>query len=174
MIMTQRLPGIDYLAFSDKTPFLSAAGRDWISRSGDSASETQDRDRLSVSTIFEPIRRLIDEEKIGEAADRFEEARKNAQSGEIRFLLNAEFLAAVIGKGRDFPVETLGTSLLREVDRIGLDHWDPSLAKQILSLLYQVFSQSDDPGNKKESESLMRRLLEIDISKAVEVFQKRW
>ncbi len=172
--LIQRLPGIESLAFSDNTPFLSPAGREWISRSGGSPPDSQERDRLSTSSLFEPIRQLIEEQRIEEAADRFEETRKNVSSGQLRFLLNAEFLGAVIGKGRDFPVEILAASLLREVDRIGLDHWDPALSKQVLSLIYRAFSQSEDPERKKEAGALMRRLVEIDLSTAVEVFRQRW
>jgi type VI secretion system protein VasJ len=174
IMLTKRLPGIDSLAFSDNTPFLSPSGREWISRSQDSKPDAQERDRLSTATIFEPIRHLIEEQKFGEAASRFEETRKSANSGQLRFLLNAEFLSAVLGKGRDFPVETIARSLLSEADRVGLDHWDPSLAKQILPLIYQAFSQSEDTELKKESTSLMRRLIDIDISRAVELYQMRW
>ena len=108
-----------------------------------------------------------------EAARRFEEARRSAPTGQFRFLLNTEFLALVIGKGRDFPVEILALSLLLEMERIGLPSWDPPLSGRLIPLLYQIFSQSDDASLQQKADELMRRLVELDLSKAVETFQKR-
>lgn len=172
--LSKRLFGIESLAFSDNTPFLSPKGQEWLHslQSGDGPSKGGDR--LGAATLLEPVRMMIANGRFEEAAKRFEEIRKNTQAGHFRFLLNAEFLSEVVGKGRDFPVETLAASLLREIDRIGLDHWDPDLSKRILPLLYRTFSQSEDPDLKKEAGSLMRRLVDLDISSAVETFQKRW
>ena len=172
--LSKRLLGIESLAFSDNTPFLSPGGQEWLEllQSGDAPSKGGDR--LSASTLLEPVRMMIANGRSEEAARRFEEIRKNAQTGQFRFLLKVEFLSEIAGKGRDFPVETLAASLLRETDRIGLDHWDPELSKRILPLLYRIFSQSEDPKLQKEAGRLMRRLVELDISSAVETFQKRW
>ena len=172
--LSKRLLGIESLAFSDNTPFLSPGGQEWLEslQSGDAPSKGGDR--LSASTLLEPVRMMIANGRSEEAARRFEEIRKNAQTGQFRFLLKVEFLSEIAGKGRDFPVETLAASLLRETDRIGLDHWDPELSKRILPLLYRIFSQSEDPKLQKEAGRLMRRLVDLDISSAVETFQKRW
>ncbi len=173
--LTGRLPGIEFLSFSDETPFLSPSGREWVDhlRSGREHSADKNRDALSVSAILEPIRRMIEEERMPEAARRFEEARRSAPTGQFRFLLNTEFLALVIGKGRDFPVEILALSLLLEMERIGLPSWDPPLSGRLIPLLYQIFSQSDDASLQQKADELMRRLVELDLSKAVETFQKR-
>ncbi len=173
--LTGRLPGIEFLAFSDETPFLSPSGREWVEhlRSGEEHSPDGNRDALSVSAILEPVRLMIGEERLPEAARRFEEARGSAPTGQFRFLLNTEFLSLVIGKGRDFPVEILALSLLLEMERIGLQNWDPSLCRRVIPLLYQVFSQSDDASLQQKADELMRWLVELDLSKAVEIFQKR-
>ena len=171
--LCKRLAGIESLSFSDNTPFLSPGGQKWLESLHMGNQPSGEGERLAPSSLLEPVRMLLGDGRHEEAARRFEEIRKKASSARIRFHLDTEFLMEISGKGRDFPVETLALSLLRESDRIGLDHWEPELSKRVLPLLYRIFSQSDEADLQKEAGRLMRRLVDLDISSAIVTFQKR-
>jgi type VI secretion system protein VasJ len=171
--LCKRLAGIESLSFSDNTPFLSPEGKKWLESLHNSNQPQSGGETLASSALFEPVRLMIGDGRHEEAARRFEEIRKKAPSPRLRLHLDTEFLMEIAGRGRDFPVETFALSLLRESDRIDLDHWEPELSKRVLPLLYRIFSQSEEADLQKEAGRLMRRLVALDISSAIVTFQKR-
>ena len=167
-----RLPGLEFLAFSGgELPFLSEEGRGWVlsgktPEEGERTGETADRGPGLPAVV----RTALDDGRIGEASERFEEIRRKELSPRGRFLLNLEFLSAVSRMGRDFPVLSLALVLLEDLERFRLDLWEPGLAARALLLLCDILSQSNDETHRSRAEALSGRLASFDLPGALRAF----
>lgn len=140
------LPGVEQLTFSDGTPFADAETRSWLSSltgtcgalpaQGEAAAgrgDELDKARAEAEKRFA-------EQDVAGALDFLGQAERRAASGPLRLRLMLAQMS-LLGRAGHWPVAvSLAEAVVGEVERRGLEDWDPELALEALLATREAYT----------------------------------
>jgi len=140
------LPGVEQLAFSDGTPFADAETRAWLSSLADSSAARPAAGEADAShgeelakARAEAEKRFADKDVAG-ALDILGQAERRAASGSVRLRLMLAQMS-LLGRAGHWPVAvSLAEAVVGEVERRGLEDWDPELALEALLATREAYT----------------------------------
>ncbi len=140
------LPGVDRLAFSDGTPFADAETRAWLgslaaagaSRPAQAAAAQDAGD--GPAAIQEEAEKRFAAKDLPGALDLLGQAERRAASGPARLRLMLAQMS-LLGRAGHWPVAvSLAEAVAGEVERRGLEDWDPELALEALLAVREAYT----------------------------------
>ncbi len=131
------LPGVEQLSFSDGTPFADAETRAWLSSLAEEGadplpqSETAPGAGELEKARAEAEKRFAGADVAG-ALDLLGQAERRATSGPLRMRLMLVQMSLLGRAGHWSVAVSLAEAVVGEVERRGLEDWDPDLALEAL------------------------------------------
>lgn len=140
------LPGVERLAFSDGTPFADAETRAWLASlsaahaarpaQGEAAQEAGD----GPDAVREEAEKRFAAKDLPGALDLLGQAERRAATGPARLRLMLAQMS-LLGRAGHWPVAvSLAEAVAGEVERRGLEDWDPELALEALLAVREAYT----------------------------------
>jgi len=140
------LPGVEQLAFSDGTPFADAETRAWLSSLAAQGAACPAPGGAGVGSGDELAKARAEAEKrfaeqdVAGALDLLGQAERRAVSGPVRLRLMLAQMS-LLGRAGHWPVAvSLAEAVVGEVERRGLEDWDPELALEALLATREAYA----------------------------------
>ncbi len=147
----KRLKGVENLAFADETPFADPATRQWIAEisaageGGGGAGGAAGAVDEKTAEEMEKARQLAKEKKLPEAVEVLQKNLLASPSGKDRMFWRVALVNMLVQAKKNQPAGAHVELILADIDRHGLDEWEPVLAlegyKAVLAALR--FDKSD-------------------------------
>lgn len=140
------LPGVERLAFSDGTPFADAETRAWLASlsaahatrpaQGEAAQDAAD----GPDSVREEAEKRFAAKDLPGALDLLGQAERRAATGPARLRLMLAQMS-LLGRAGHWPVAvSLAEAVAGEVERRGLEDWDPELALEALLAVREAYT----------------------------------
>lgn len=161
VLFVKQLPGIETLKFSDGTSFADSETRAWLKSIGGGAIVFEKQHVVAGNCVDDASSsrhqeveaeagELVKRKKIVEAVHLFQESLVHCGSGRERLLFRIGLCRMLLTLGNIELVLPHLEALETEIDKHGLEDWEPELALQGLCLVYNGFRDcSREPLNKK-------------------------
>jgi type VI secretion system protein VasJ len=175
-----RLPQLPQLKFQDGSSFADDATRGFLAGLGrgdqhpGGAGASSGAAALPVEEL-EAAQRLVAAGQTGPALDAFHGMLGRIEQGRDRFRARLIMARACASAGSDAMAVALFEGLVADLDRHGLDEWEPQLASECLVGYHQCL-RSLAPRDKEMAEAaavVYRRLCRVDPKRALSVSLSR-
>ena len=177
-----RVPGIEDLGFSDGTPFAEEHAKVWLrdialGRGGE-ASETSvpaGTDSALEGAIAEGLKeaqKLAKKRKVAEAVRLLHNRVKESCSRKEELLWRLALCQVLILARKASLAAPHAEHILEDVDRYGLEQWDPELALRALKGVLSVYERLGDEGHKEKAASVVERIARVDPAAALKLKRK--
>lgn len=162
-----RLKGLDQLAFSNGTPFLSEKSKEWLNSFDDSHHQNSD---VSVVTTDNHIKeelsaireRLSNKGSLAEAVDHLDEKIRTCSSKKDAMALRLGLARILVSEKQEKIASAHLESVLEDIDRYHLETWDPELALDALTVIFKVYKKHGDPRFKNKSSLIFDRIVKLN------------
>jgi type VI secretion system protein VasJ len=160
-----RLPGVEQLAFADGAPFADAETQAWLATlsSGQDAGRGKAaaaQDDATSQAVQDAEQRFARKDELG-ALDVLGQAARQAQDGPSRLRLTMAQMS-LLGRAGRWPVAaSLAEAVVAEVDRRGLEDWDPDLAVDALLAARGAFAGMGGEDGQSRARTLAARVARI-------------
>lgn len=165
----QRLPGIEALCFSDGMPFADPQTRDWLKGLGRSGGV---RAAASVDTTANgdgPIRAKLLEAKamarkkqLAEGVKLLQHHMRRCDSRSVRLRWRLAIIQVLLSVKKTKAALPHTQQVLQEIDAFRLETWDPDLALEALSIVWQTLDAQNADEHKIQAAQLVQRIAGID------------
>lgn len=174
--LLRRLPTLPSLSFQNGTPFADADTKKWILEEVGSEEGVPSRpalgaaaapDSAEVVAAREQAKELARKGRLSHALGKLEEVLLKDGSARGRFLARFELAALASEAGKERVAAPLLEGLDRELQRHGLEDWEPGLALRVLEALYRCRKRLAErrggtPEDAARAEEVFARLCRID------------
>lgn len=140
-----RMPGVDKLSYIDGTPFASPATIAWlksVSQENTTLGTSGSHAGGALDDVFASAKELALNSKLNEALLALDEAK--TESAATNLSIRSYQTRLLLDANRVEPAQALAEVLLEEVKAHNLDTWDPHLAHQALSCVYDALTRSPE------------------------------
>jgi type VI secretion system protein VasJ len=173
-LLLRRLPSLASLCFQSGTPFADADTKKWIleevgeeSAPSRPATAPAAPDSAEVVAAREEARELARKGRLSHALGRLLEVLGKDGSARGRFLARLELAALASDSGKERIAAPLLEGLDRELQRYGLEDWEPGLALRVLEALYRCRKRLAErrgatPEDTARAEEVFARLCRLD------------
>jgi type VI secretion system protein VasJ len=170
-----RLNGIEYLSFSDGTPFADDETREWL-KGLDSRTERQQS--FSVGYVVDNLQEtlaketaaaleLVKEDKLPEALNDFRDKMNRASSAREFFIRETEFCKFLFRTKQAAISGPYVKELIDKIDIYKLDEWDPLLAVDALVTVLSGLRSQENGKDKELETNVMDRIAILSPARAV-------
>ena len=157
--LVQRLPELLERTFSDGTPFASTPTREWLSSLSASASglaasgSSDDGESGAFEEGLAEAHNLAVSGKLTEAVDKLSSVvDSGATSGRDRFRARLAMANACSAAGSPALSEGILSSLCEEIQRFGLQEWEPKMAEACYRARYEALAAMAGESAKSRDE----------------------
>ncbi|HKE12477.1 MAG TPA: type VI secretion system protein TssA, partial [Myxococcota bacterium] len=173
-VLLRRLPTLPSLCFQSGTPFADADTKKWILEEvGEESAPSRPAtahaapDSAEVVAAREEARELARKGRLSHALGRLLEVLGKDGSARGRFLARLELAALASDTGKERVAAPLLEGLDRELQRHGLEDWEPGLALRVLEALYRCRKRLAErrgatPEDTARAEEVFARLCRLD------------
>jgi type VI secretion system protein VasJ len=182
--LLQRLPGLDELCFADGSPFAGAETRHWLktilprreeNKAADYSQNSEGRQQeldVLLQKELNAAGALINEGKLAEGIDRFQERLKSNSSERERFRWRLALSRLLMDAEQTrFALPHL-EQVVTDIDRYRLEEYDPAIALEALKLAWHGFESHPEPGSKQDAQDVLHRIARIDLAEMVRLSQR--
>ena len=176
--LLRRLPGLHELACGDGTPFADADTLAWIRKdvlggSGGGATAAGAAGLDVESRTHWPRRaRSRSPETQATRSSRSTRLLHGARSGRARFSIRLAMARAALAAGDEQLAAGLFSALYDEIERRGLDEWEPDLAADCLAGYHECLTRGQfGPEMAQRSAVVYARLCRVDPRRALKASQ---
>lgn len=196
LAFTQRLPEVLTLSFQGDVPFASDETRAWLAAEAQSAaagagqsfaaSVTPARaasDAPAADDGFDSAVRdaknLASKKKIGDAIRQLQERMHAASAPRDRFRWRAALASICLDAGQTAVAAAQYDALLADIDRYGLEEWEPALSLEVLEATYLCEKRMSQSGQRNGADAQARlghlysRLCRLDSLSALALEKKK-
>lgn len=166
----QRLPQLASLAFTDGTPFADPQTRQWlqqISGGGDTLP-------AAGATATDPFETAISEAKAKarrknhvEAVDMLQQEMQRSPSEHLRMRWRLAIARLLLESKKAQQALPHLEQMLDDIDRFGLELWEPTLAVEAMTAAWQGFSTQTANEYKARAAQVLNRMARVDPSAAL-------
>jgi type VI secretion system protein VasJ len=174
----RRLPGLHELACGDGTPFADADTLAWIRKDVLGGAGGAGAGAPGVGGDVDPdalasARALAVAGNTAEALIAFDALLHGARSGRARFGVRLAMARAALSAGDEQLAAGLFSALYDEIERRGLDEWEPELAADCLAGYHECLTRGDGtrPEMAQRSALVYARLCRVDPRRALKASQ---
>lgn len=160
--LSQRLPELSALSFSDGMPFADLETRSWLQEN--SASDGADRHENKLQNAIHTANTLASN-NLGEAADFLQNQLNQTTSARDKLVLRIHLCELMLAQRPASNLHPFAMMVVKEIDRFQLAEWDPLLAIKGLKAAYSIMVRNE--GNKQEADKLLARIIELDAGSGV-------
>jgi len=166
-LLQARLPGVEQLAFADGTPFADPETQAWLATltggSAQGAGRTKTaapQDDLAAQAVADAEKRFAKKDELG-ALDVLGQAARQVQDGPSRLRLTMAQMS-LLGRAGRWPVAaSLAEAVVGEVERRGLEDWDPDLAVDALLAARGAYAGLGGEDGQARARALAARVARI-------------
>lgn len=140
------LPGVEQLTFSDGTPFADPETRAWLASLASQGAVRPARAEVAgawrdeLEKALEEAEKCFADKDIAGALDLLGRAERRASGGPLRLRLVLAQMS-LLGRAGHWPVAvSLAEAAAGEVERRGLEDWDPDLALEALLAAREAYA----------------------------------
>lgn len=176
LLLIKRLPGLEKLAFSDGTPFADPATRDWLKelqaggQAGGGRSSATEQAGGGLDEQLAKAQTLATDNKLGEALRLLQHGVNSATCGRSRLQWSLAIGTLLCRSQQPLIAAPFATTLLEQLDRHGLEQWEPSLAEEVLVMVYQVLRiQEKDELGLQRMQTVLSRLTVLNPARALDL-----
>lgn len=189
----RRLPGLLELSFQGGTPFADEDTRAWIESEAQAAGVASNKEGNADATaeapsaaadepwaeIFKQAKQLKAKKKIKEALELFQAGRNSAPNERERFLWDLTQARFCYESGLVELALPQLDHLDRQIERFGLEEWEPGLSVSVARLILMCNDKSSEgtknrlAGMADRVERARVRLYRLDPSSALDLQKKR-
>jgi len=165
----QRLPGLEGLAFSDGTPFVSPETKAWLKglKGGDEASiDASEKDSL-LAELDKKARELLQKKKIAEAVAVWQQGMETSTGLRQKFQCRIFLIKLLLAAGKKEMAIPHVFMLLDVLEKYQLKEWEPDLAVQGLILVFEALEGVEDYEQKRDE--IKQMLICLNPSLALKV-----
>jgi type VI secretion system protein VasJ len=177
--LLHRLPGLEDLCFSDGTPFAAPETRNWLQGitfrcgSGDPAAAAlsppvqegaveEDREKT-----IEELQLMIRKGRLVEAMETGQRKMRDASSIQEKILWRLALAQMLVTVGKTKLSLPYLEHVLEDIDRHGLEEYDPDLALRGLRLCRLAFATQADARFKDRADHVLHRIGRLDMPEMV-------
>lgn len=170
--LLRRVPELPELKFQDGTPFASEATRGFLRGLAGSPSAaggpSAEGDGVPAEALDE-ARALVAAGRTDRALDAFHGLLGRIGAGRDRFRARLAMARACAAAGSDAMAVALFEGLVADLDRHGLDEWEPALASECLAGYHQCLKSvaARDKEMAQAAAVVYRRLCRVDPKRAL-------
>ena len=164
----QRVPGIQAMTFAGGKPFADDATKAWIGSLGPAQAGAEDaggREPDALASSLSKARVLAAEGNLPEAAAALQRLLAQPITPAQKLRVRIQLCELLLTERRHVGLQPFAQAILDEIDRHGLDSWDPPLALAGLKVAYAIAAQ--DETNPRRGDALLARILALDAAAAV-------
>jgi type VI secretion system protein VasJ len=171
--LMRRLPGLSELSFSNGVAFADADTRTFLTATivagpGGAAAGGGSADDPAQGEALAAARALAVSGKKLESLSAFEQVLRQAKSGRARFQARLGLASAMLAAGDALLAAGLFGALYEEIDRLGLDEWEPALAADCLADYHDCLTRSGPSPEMAQRRSVVyARLCRVDPRRAL-------
>ncbi|MFN0151299.1 MAG: type VI secretion system protein TssA [bacterium] len=196
LALAQRLPEIMSLSFQGEVPFASDETRAWLAAESQSATAGAGQafgasgaapraasDAAAPDDDFAAVVRdaksLASKKKIGDAIRQLQERMRAAPSPRERFRWRSALASLCLDAGQTAVASAHYDALLSEVERHGLEEWEPALSFEVLEATYLCEKRMNQSGQRNGADAQARlghlysRLCRLDSISALALEKKK-
>lgn len=177
LLFVQRLAGVENLSFADGTPFADQETRSWLQElhlgKGGDAAGGGDPTAQAVNTALQQAHALLKDKKGVAGAELLQQGLAGAGAGRERLLWRLAQGRFLLLAGKPELAESVTAEVLAEVERLGLESWDPPLALRALGLAREAVATRTDEGSKARAAELLQRIARVDMAEALRLFGQK-
>ena len=171
-LLIGRLPGLETLQFADGTPFADPQTLQWLKSLGSSAtgggekgagdSQSAGSTDGGLDEIVNKARSLARKKKLIEAVELLQREMQQSVSKRqcMKWRLAIARLLIEMKKAK-LSLPHL-EQVIEDIDRFGLEIWEPELALEGLTAAWQAFSLQTDAESNARSAALLERVAKVD------------
>ncbi|SDS87123.1 type VI secretion system protein VasJ [Pseudomonas cedrina] len=175
-LLLQRLPDLPAFHFHDGVPFADAATRDWITlqvarrlQMPESTPVVVDADAAPWEVALQAVARRLRKDGLKDAVHELKQGMYTARSDRARFHWRLALARLCVQAGKHELAKIQLEHLDHELQRTGLESWEPELALQVTQLLYRCCDLlPQNHAVRKRKEDTHRRLCLFDLEAALE------
>ncbi len=180
-VLVKRLPGIESLEFSDGTPFASDDTRQWLDTDVLSAAAGggsggggapaaaggggEDSSELNEALAEAKELAVGGKGKLAQAMELLQTRALRRGSLREQFQWRTSLAHFTLESKKPHLARPLLEALLGEIERLGLEAWEPGLCLPVLYDLYKILKS--DKNRKEAAESIFRRLCAVNMGAAL-------
>lgn len=175
-VFTNRLTGVEDLAFSDGTPFASKDTKEWLRQLKSPDSQETENDLVmllsdensSVATAINEAKNLL-KCNIFDAVNYLQDKINNSFSKKQALLLRLGLVKLLISsKNEKIAIPHLDL-ILNDILKFSLDVWEPELALNGLKNVYTIFKKQSDNKYKQKAEEVFNMIANISTVAAMKL-----
>lgn len=176
--LVRRLPDLPNLMFNDGQPFASTPTREWLATLSPSGGRPATADALedgepgAFEASLEEAHALAVAGSLGEAVQKLTTVvESEAGSGRQRFLARLAMADACSAGGAPALAEGILAGLCRDIERLGLQEWEPKLAERCYRSRYEALAAraGDSATSRDELIETYRQLCGVAPAAALEL-----
>ncbi len=173
-----RFPDILELQFADGTPFVSDESRRWLGEIGFGAStgispetygpvSTTGQDDSLMAEEITKAKSLAKKRKLIDAVGLIQDHMRKSPSARERLLWQLALCQILIDHKKSFLALPHLDQILHNIERYGLEDWEPELALKALKAAWAALKTQTEPQGKKRAEEVLARITRLDAAEAV-------
>lgn len=176
-LLVRRLPSIEKLSFNDGTPFADQATRAWLKEfritkgtDGTVVPDEAQGERGGIAAKLAAAWALAKDGKLTEALNELRHGLRTAGGGREQLLWTAEICRLLCRQQQAALAVPFAESLVAQLDRHGLEQWEPELAEETLEVVYQALrlQESNEQASARMNE-VLHRLALLNPARALDV-----
>ncbi|RAG99211.1 MULTISPECIES: type VI secretion system protein TssA [unclassified Pseudomonas] len=175
-LLLQRLPDLPEFRFHEGAPFADTATRDWITLQVARHLQPPAPSGVVVDASAEPWEAALQEvmprlrkDGLKEAIHELKQGMHSARSERARFHWRLALARLCVSAGKHELAKVQLEGLDHELQRAGLDRWEPELALQVAQLLYRCCELlPQNQAIRERKETTHRRLCHFDVEAVLE------
>ena len=177
----RRLKGIEKLAFSDGTPFADEATQGWIediteNKAAGKAPDfppltntASDGEEARIAETYAQAQALLKEKKLFEALDLSQKDLNGAGSERSRLLRRMNMARLLINAKKPRLALPHLLEILEDIDRHGLESWNPDLALEALIQVYSGLRIQRDKEFQERAVTVLDRIARLNPAAAIRI-----
>jgi type VI secretion system protein VasJ len=177
--LLHRLPGLEELSFSDGTPFAVPDTRQWLKgivlRGGmtdavspsSMASPGEADVESTIENIIQEAQLLVQKGKLIEAMEAVQQRLRNVSSQREKLLWRLALAQMLVNLSKTKLALPHLEQVLKDIDRHGLEEFDPMLAMRGLRLAWLAFDTQLEQKFKEQAVDVLHRIGRLDMPEMV-------
>lgn len=175
-LVLKRLPNLPHLRFHDGTPFADSATHDWIALHVERHLRKPEPPRVVTDTEAQPweialqqVMHVLRKDGLKTAIGELRQGLNAATSERARFQWRLAQARLCVMAGKHELAQVQLEQLDHELQRAGLETWEPPLALQVAQLLYRCYDVlPQNQAVQERKEDTHRRLCRFDLEAVLE------
>ncbi len=168
-----KLPGLEYLSFSDNTPFAGIETVQWLKEAALQRADSVKSPSVSglegdfFQEELKKVKELAIGKQIKEAVNLLQKNLKGASSQKERLLWRLELIQFLIRFKKPHIAIPHLDQILQDMETYRLEEWDPELALRVLKTVWTGFSMQTDQTSKGKALGILTRIAKLNPSEAI-------